>query len=254
MKKRTLYCIAVLFVAAGLVLGFLSWRSFFPYTGEKAVEDFAPAPKEPAETPSPAKEEESYQSPIDFEGLQALNPDICAWLEIPDTEISFPVVQRPGDDSYYLTHTVDGEESKFGALFTEEGNAADFSDPCTVIYGHYFITGGLFATLQDNYASAEDFAAHATIRLYLPEEEREYQVFTAQAFSNVHLLGEYQHFDSEEDVQLFLEDLQNTRTLIRQTDDSALPREGQPLLVLSTCLQGDATQRYLVAAAMVDAG
>jgi len=253
MKKHTYYLIAALFVAAGLLLCLLSYRSFFPYTGEKTVEDFAPAPKEePA--PSPAKaEKQSYQSPIDFEGLQALNPDICAWLEIPGTEISFPVVQRPGDDSYYLTHTVDGEESKFGALFTEEANAPDFSDPCSVIYGHYFITGGLFATLQDNYATAEDFAAHATIRLYLPEAEREYRVFTAQAFSNVHLLDHYQHFDEGEDLQLFLEDLQNTRTLIRQTDDSALPQEGQPLLVLSTCLQGDATQRYLVVATVANA-
>ena len=59
----------------------------------------------PAETPelvsSRPETEEPYVSPIDFVSLQAQNPDIYGWLEIPGTEFDFPLVQRQGDDSFY---------------------------------------------------------------------------------------------------------------------------------------------------------
>lgn len=39
--------------------------------------------------------------PVDFDELQAMNPDIYAWVTIPDTDISYAVLQREGDEEYY---------------------------------------------------------------------------------------------------------------------------------------------------------
>ncbi len=48
----------------------------------------------------PAKEE--FEIPIDFAALQQINPDIYAWIQIDGTNIQYPIVQSPDDDSYYL--------------------------------------------------------------------------------------------------------------------------------------------------------
>ena len=41
---------------------------------------------------------ERVKIPVDFDELQAMNPDIYAWITIPDTDISYAVLQRDGDD------------------------------------------------------------------------------------------------------------------------------------------------------------
>ena len=71
---------------------------------------------------------------IDFAALQAINPDIYAWLEIPGTDISYPVVQHPDDDSYYLRRNSDREYSAGGAIFSEATyNSTDLNDPVTIL-------------------------------------------------------------------------------------------------------------------------
>lgn len=84
------------------------------------------------------KQEEDAEDeiPIDFASLKETNPDIYAWIEIPDTNVNYPIVQSADDDSYYLNHTIDGQEGYPGSIYTEKVNAKDFSDFNTVIYGH----------------------------------------------------------------------------------------------------------------------
>ena len=100
------------------------------------------SPTEPPESSQPEATEEPYVSPIDFASLQGQNPDIYGWLRIPNTEFDFPLVQREGDDSFYLTHGSDGEENPAGAIFTESAyNSTDMEDPVTVAYGHQMHRG-----------------------------------------------------------------------------------------------------------------
>jgi len=114
---------------------------------------------EPEEPPVPdapvedtAEPEPAYVSPIDFASLQERCPDIYAWLEIPDTDISYPVAQN-ADDTWYLTRDIDGNYSSDGTLFTESAyNGADLTDPATVIYGHRMNSGAMFGTLQKTYS------------------------------------------------------------------------------------------------------
>lgn len=41
---------------------------------------------------------------IDFERLHKINPDIVAWIEVPGTNIDYPVVQGK-DNEEYMHHT-----------------------------------------------------------------------------------------------------------------------------------------------------
>ena len=71
------------------------------------------------------------QTVVDFKALKKINPDIVAWIRIPDTSIDYPVVQG-NDDSYYLTHTFKKTEHVAGAIFLDSDNNADFSDAYVV--------------------------------------------------------------------------------------------------------------------------
>ena len=46
---------------------------------------------------------------IDFKMLKKINPDIVAWIKIPDTKIDHPIVMARENNNYYLVHNVSGE-------------------------------------------------------------------------------------------------------------------------------------------------
>lgn len=95
-------------------------------------------------------------SPVDFEELQKVNKDIYAWLEIPGTNVSYPILQHPTEDEYYLRRNYKGEDDKEGCLFTEcSYNDGNMGDRMTVIYGHNMKNGEMFGSLQELY-SGED--------------------------------------------------------------------------------------------------
>ena len=53
----------------------------------------------------------------DLAACKAVNRDFIAWLQIPGTDVDYPVVLTD-DAAYYLKHTFTGEESIIGCLFS----------------------------------------------------------------------------------------------------------------------------------------
>lgn len=198
-----------------------------------------------AEAETSEVSEEVYESPVDFDALQAANPDICAWLDIPGTEISYPVLLREGDNTFYLNHAENGSESRSGSLFMEDYNHADCSDAALAVYGHHMKSGAYFGNLQDSYETEAAFKEHQDIILYLPDRQINYRVFAAVPYSDTHLLYTF-HFENTFDFNDFIERVTTIRSFSAQFDSQETPDFGQQLLILSTCLKGDNTQRYLV--------
>ncbi len=198
--------------------------------------------------PAMAYQEET----VGFDSLmQRFSEDIAkehvtAFLEIPGAELLLPVMQHPSEDGFYLKRNALGEESDRGALYTEAGcNKADFSDPVTVIYGRRMADGGMFGSLQEWYSSSFDELRQ--INLYLPGENRQYTVIAAVPFSNLHLMYSYNLMYARM-YKTFFDDVYAVRRPGAQLDEAARPEEGENVIVLSTGLRGDATQRYLVIA------
>lgn len=110
------------------------------------------------------KQEETVT--VDFASLQAINPDIVAWLRIPGV-LEYPVV-RGEDNSYYLNHTVQKTYNIAGSTFLDYRNERDFSDSKNIIYGHNMKDGSMFHVLR-NYQDIDFFQEHTNMEVYLPD-------------------------------------------------------------------------------------
>lgn len=84
---------------------------------------------------------------MDVEALRQVNPEVLGWLWLPNTQISYPLMQGT-DNEYYLHNTWKNEPNELGAIFLDHRSAPDFSDFNTLIYGHRMQSDAMFATLR----------------------------------------------------------------------------------------------------------
>lgn len=256
MKKTNLVIlIATLLLIVCICLGlFLNQQQEDDYVEEveevlqEQIEDVV---TEPTEEPEIEIEEvdETYVSPIDFEALWEINPDIYAWIEIENTVVDYPILNRADDNSYYLRKNIYEEYDSDGVIFTEDYNSLDFNDPVTLIYGHNLASGDMFGSLQEVYTNLETFLENNTVTVYLPDETKQYQIFAAVSYGTKHILY-YNDFSDEEVFNAFLEEIYNTRSLNSVIDDSVTVTNTDNLIILSTCLSSSNSSdgRYLVLA------
>lgn len=202
--------------------------------------------KEEAQRAEKPKEE----IPIDFATLREMNPDIYAWIEIPGTNVNYPIVQSAEDDFYYLNHTIDGKEGYPGSIYTEKINAKNFSDFNTVIYGHDMKDGSMFKDLH-KFEDAAFFEEHDKVTIYTETEEKTYQIFAAVVYDDRHLMYS---FDNEniEDRKAFLQSLKETRSMRNQFRSDVTVDENSHIITLSTCIGGQPDRRFLVEAVEID--
>lgn len=208
--------------------------------------------EERIEQPVSAPADEDDGIDIDFDELQSLNPDIYAWIDIPDTTVSYPVLQHQTDHAYYLTHSYDKSSSYSGAIFTQGiYNGIDFSDSCTVLYGHRMRNGTMFAPVSE-YMDREFFDEHDTIYIYTPTSRLEYEVFAAVPFDNRNILHTWDCSDSHQFGAL-LQTILDSRTVDSNIkEDYKIDFYNDKIIILSTCYPGDNTHRYLVAAKLLN--
>ncbi|MEG1956258.1 MAG: class B sortase [Lachnospiraceae bacterium] len=201
----------------------------------------------------PESKKKDVENPIDFAALQAQNPDIYAWIRIPDTKVDYPIVQHPTDDIFYLNHNVNKEPLASGALYTELLNRKDFTDFNTVIYGHNMQDAEriMFACLLD-YSDPAYFDAHREFFVYTPDQILKYKVFTAYETTDRHIMYSYD-FHSLDSYQQYLNELLNPveqGAIIRNDVNLGIDKQ---IITLSTCVNGDRPdRRYVVQAVRME--
>ena len=142
-----------------------------------ASSSLPPNTPNPQQTASPSPDAHSVvDSGIDLEACLAQNKDFVAWLSIPGTVISYPVV-RSDDSAYYLSHLFNGKKSKLGCLFSLK--SSDYQQPSQniAIYGHHLShSDAMFSTLID-YKQEAYYAEHSVITLDSIYGRRSYRIF-----------------------------------------------------------------------------
>ena len=137
----------------------------------------SPNAPNPQQTASPSPDAQVvFDTGIDLEACLTQNKDFVAWLSIPGTVISYPVV-RSDDSAYYLSHLFSGKKSKLGCLFSLK--SSDYRQPSQniVIYGHHLShSDAMFSTLID-YKQEAYYAEHSVITLDSIYGRRSYRIF-----------------------------------------------------------------------------
>lgn len=210
--------------------------------------------------PSDAKVEASYQKlaednildtddpinrHIDFDSLSSDNPDIIGWIYVPNTNIDYPIMQSDGDeDEYYLNTTFEGVSNRLGSIYIEKYNQKDFSDPVTVVYGHTFFddTDAMFTELH-YYEDETFFKENPYIYIYTPDQTIQYRVFCISVFDDRYILGNYA-FYQDADFQKYLNELKSSDGAL--VDTTVDVTKDSTILTLSTCIQGQEENRFLV--------
>lgn len=120
--------------------------------------------------------EDERRARIDLEALKAENEDVVGWIEIPDTEISYPLMHGE-DNDYYLKHTFSGNKNSSGSIFIEAKNKGDLSEPHTIIYGHNMKNGSMFGDLKE-YRNASYLVDHPLVYIDLEDGTHAYEIFS----------------------------------------------------------------------------
>mgnify|MGYP002595924528 CR=1 FL=1 len=129
-KKKWMILAVCAFAAAILLIGFIAGTWWME---KKAEQEYLAMQEKNAEKRQKVPEEEKkIDIPVDFDSLQKENPDIYAWITIPDTVIDYPIVQSSEDNAYYLNHSAEKTDSVSGAIYSENYNKKNFDDPITL--------------------------------------------------------------------------------------------------------------------------
>lgn len=227
-------------------VGVLAYLGFGYYSGQQTYDDLADEVFSAAafEQVDDAEGVTLADLSVDWEALQAINPDVVGWIYIPGTVVNYPITQGD-DDEYYLTHDIygNGGSVRFGTIFLSAGNSADFSDDNNLLYGHHMANGSMFAFIGD-ITSQDDFDSCRTIYILTPEGN--YRLVT---FALVDVKANDENlinanFSSDELRISYIED-KIDRSLV-EVDDVPESSEMSKIFMLCTCDEITEAGRYLL--------
>lgn len=165
---------------------------------------------------------------VDFDSLNRINPDIFAWLHIPNSSISYPLLQTDNNDTY-LHQASDHTSSIFGSIFMDFRNSKDLSDRHSIIYGHNMKNGSMFGSLK-KYKDRNFYLRNPYFFIITPEVTYTYEVFS---FHETAANGSVYDFftDNDKGYQSFLEDAKASSLTDTGTEVAIQNRT----VTLSTC-------------------
>ena len=186
---------------------------------------------------------------MDWSLIHEVNEDIYAWIYIPGTEIDYPILQHPTDDTYYLDYNMNGTKGYPGCIYTERVNSMDFTDFDTVVYGHNMRDSSMFATLH-YFENPAFFNNVPYIYIYTGDKVLVIEIFAAYMGDDQHILSN-NDFSTETGRQIYLD------TVTKYNVESAMLRDvdvsvDSHILTLSTCVKGKTHNRFLVQAVLLN--
>lgn len=189
------------------------------------------------------------QKNLDWDTIRMYNSDIYAWIYIPGTEVDYPVLQHPTDDTHYLNYNLNGSKGYPGCIYTELVNSKEFTDFDTIVYGHNMRDGSMFATLH--YFESQSFFNNCPyIYIYTKTKTLVYEVIAAYTTDDKHIMYSYD-FSTEAGRNMYL------GSILQNGDEKGRRRDTEVtaynyLLTLSTCIRGQSQNRFLVQAKLIN--
>lgn len=166
----------------------------------------------------------------DFEKLKEINTDIVGFIEVDNTNISYPVV-KSSDNSYYLNHSYKKEKNNIGSIFLDYRNDLDNLSKNNIIYGHGRLDNTMFGSLNNLLDSSNlDSKESYYITLSTPKSIMTFKIFSVYTIPKE---GYYikTYFSSNKYFKEFLETIMKRSIYNFNTDVNT----NDKILTLSTC-------------------
>lgn len=197
--------------------------------------------------PEGTKRQKGQDTGVDLEALKALNPQCVGYISIPDTPLSYPVMQTTeADGMFYLNHAFDRSAHGNGTPFLDQ--RCDISKPSAnlIVYGHNTRNTKMFSVLRF-YLEKEFFTEHPVVR-FDHEHGGDYEIF-AVLFSS---LSEEKNRDLFQMVERDPEHMEEWQEFLTYLKDNSLYDTGvevgdeDEILTLSTCYRPIENGRVLI--------
>ncbi len=198
----------------------------------------------------PYVEEFKTERMLQVEELKKENNDIVGWIEISNTNISYPVLQTDNND-FYLNHNYKGEYTTRGSIFLDKGvnlnNSVNY-----LVYGHRTKTNLMFEQLL-KYQDEDFYLNNKVIRFTTLNDDAFYEVisvFKSRVFyQNETDVFRYYYFinGSEEEFNYYVNEAKKASLY----DTGVSASYGDQLLTLSTCEYSQTDGRFVVVAKRV---
>lgn len=167
---------------------------------------------------------------VNFNNLLEINKDTIAWINLPGTNINYPVVQS-NDNDYYLKHSFKKESTDAGWIFMDYRNNSSFNDKNTIIYGHSRLNKTMFGTLK-NVITKEWYnnRENHIVKISTPSCNYLFQVFSTYKIEteNYYLTT---NFNNDDEYKKFLNSITNRSIFNFNTAID----ENDKIITLSTC-------------------
>lgn len=191
------------------------------------------------------QEVKQAEDDFDYQSLLAMNSDCVGWIQIPGTDINYPVVQA-ADNEFYLTHNFNRETAACGAIFMDYRNDIDVKAEHLILYGHQMKDNSMFKQLN-GYKEETFYKEHPNINLYLREQKYEYEI-TAVYITNVANGGSYYNYLHRNTRREQINYLQKKMAGYQLYDTGKKVMETDELLSLSTCEYSSDNGRLIIQA------
>lgn len=189
ISRPTYYALIVIFAAvfllAGIYLGGYYWETSHTEEDYDALASIyqqgvqsRPSFSMPGSTGTTSGETQPPTILPELQQIYELNNHLVGYLNFPSSSLkmSYPVLQSPEDDDFYLNHDFYGNESIVGCPYIPDH--CDVFEPSdhVVIYGHNLRTGGMFNKLT-YYREKSFWENNQTFTFDTLYERHTYQIF-----------------------------------------------------------------------------
>lgn len=172
-----------------------------------------------------------------YKTLVELNPDCMGWIQIPDTNIDYPVMYTPNDYDKYLYLNFEEDYQFRGLPFLAEGTVLNKSQNY-IMYGHYMKDGTAFQHLN-KYLDRNWVKEHPYAYFYTAYDQGVYQVMDVvitKVFKEEDECFKYYNYSgelSEEDFNTYVYYMDRMSSV----DTGVEAVYGDKLISLSTCFR-----------------
>lgn len=178
----------------------------------------------------PENIEEKKEFTVNWDELKKINPDIVAYILIPNTNISYPIVYRKNDTNYYLRRDLNGSYSPPGSIFLDGEATPDFSDRHTFVYGHNMKDKTMFGDII-SFLDQKFFDEHPYVYIFTPTKNYRLDVIAFETSVVNGVAYETVGLDTDAEMQVYINNLKKNAKRYREVDLKA----SDSIVTLSTC-------------------